>query len=181
MIVDLNRYNNDWYKPGNKVVIFIWMLFSAIFFRSSLPIPSRFKVNILKFFGAKMGRGIVIKPCVNIKYPWKLVIGDNSWIGEHVWIDNLDIVSIGSNCCLSQGCYLLTGNHDFTSSSFDLKISSINIKDYSWIGAKSVVCPGVEVSQGAVLTVGSVATRNLISFSIYQGNPAVKIKERLIK
>lgn len=178
--VDLNSYNNDWYIPGGKVKILLWMLTSILFFRTQLPIPSFIKVTILRIFGANIGTGVVIKPSVSIKYPWKLSIGDYSWIGENVWIDNLELVKIGNNCCLSQGCYLLTGNHDFTSSTFDLIISPINIKNEAWVGAKSVVCPGVTVCRGAVLTVGSIATKNLEEMGIYQGNPAIKIKKRAI-
>jgi putative colanic acid biosynthesis acetyltransferase WcaF len=138
------------------------------------------KVALLKLFGSKLGKGVVIKPNVIIKYPWNLTIGDHTWVGEHVWIDNLAEVNIGSNCCISQGAYLLTGNHDFTSPSFDLMVASINVSNEAWIGAKSTVCPGVNLQQASVLTVGSVATKELEPFGIYQGNPALKIKERVI-
>lgn len=178
--VNLKNYNNDWFLPGSKLKIILWTLTSALFFRTSLPLPSVIKAAILKMFGAKIGSGVVIKPSVNIKYPWNLNVGDCSWIGEYVWIDNLATVNIGDNCCLSQGCYLLTGNHDFKSTTFDLIISEINIKNEAWVGAKSVVCPGVTLQRASILTVGSIATKNLEEFGIYQGNPAIKIKEREI-
>lgn len=132
-------------------------------------------------FGASIGKGVVIKPHVQIKYPWKLRIGDYTWIGEHVWIDNLANVSIGSHCCISQGAMLLTGNHDYRKSTFDLVIGEIKLENGSWVGAKCTVCPGVTLHEHAVLAVGSVATKNLESFGIYQGNPAEKIRERIIK
>lgn len=179
--VHLKNYNNDWFLTASKIKIVLWLLISALFFRISLPIPVVIKIVILKLFGANVGTGVIIKPCVNIKYPWKLNIGNYTWIGENVWIDNLDTVNIGDNCCLSQGCYLLTGNHDFTSSTFDLVISGINIKNEAWVGAKSIVCPGVTLKRASILTVGSVATRDLEEFGIYQGNPAIKIKQRVIQ
>ncbi len=123
----------------------------------------------------------MIKPNVKIKYPWNLVIHDYVWIGENVWIDNLAKVTIGGNVCISQGAMLLTGNHDFTKTTFDLIVKPIEIEDGVWIGAKSIVCPGVKCFSHAVLSVNSVATKNLDSNSIYKGNPAVKIKERIIK
>lgn len=181
MNVDLSKYQNTWFYPGSKIKRVLWLLTSALFFRTSLPIPSVVKVAILKVFGANVGAGIVIKPNVNIKYPWKLSIGNHTWIGEDVWIDNLCTVYIGDNCCLSQGCYLLTGNHDFTSPTFDLIISEINIENEAWVGAKSVVCSGVTLQRASILTVGSVATKNLQEFAIHQGNPATKIKQRDIK
>jgi putative colanic acid biosynthesis acetyltransferase WcaF len=178
--VNLKNYNNDWFVSGSKIKIILWTLTSALLFRTPLPVPSAVKVAILKFFGAQIGDGVVVKPNVNIKYPWKLNIGEFTWIGEGVWIDNLDVVNIGDNCCLSQGCYLLTGNHNFTSTSFDLMISEINIENEAWVGAKSIVCPGVTLQRASILTVGSIATKNLDELGIYQGNPAIKIKKRVI-
>src|SRR5690242_9560833 len=98
---------------------------SAIFFQNSLFPFSGWKVFLLRLFGASVGKGVVIKPRVTIKYPWFLTIGNHSWIGENVWIDNLGKVAIGSNVCLSQGSMLLTGNHDYTKSTFDLMVKEI--------------------------------------------------------
>jgi putative colanic acid biosynthesis acetyltransferase WcaF len=134
----------------------------------------------LGVFGAKIGKGLVIKPHVSIKYPWNLTIGDHCWIGERTWIDNLDKVSIGNNVCLSQGALILSGNHDYKSTKFDLIVKPIIIEDGAWIGAKSIVCQGVTIKSHAVLLVNSVAVQDLDSYCIYRGNPAEKIKERII-
>jgi len=132
-------------------------------------------------FGARIGNGVVIKPHVHIKYPWKLVVGDYSWIGEYVWIDNLDSVQIGSNVCLSQGALILSGNHDYKSTSFNLILKPIEIMDGAWVGAKSVVTQGVKIGSHAVLSVGSIASSDMEEFGIYRGNPAEFIKRRQIK
>lgn len=139
------------------------------------------KITIIRLFGAKLGRGLYIKPGVLIKSPWNLSIGENCWIGENAWIDNLDKVKIGNNVCISQGALLLTGNHDYTISSMPYRNAPIVIEDGAWIGAKATVCPGVKVGKNAILTVGSVATKDLEENGIYQGNPAVKIRTRVIK
>ncbi len=178
---NLAGYNNSWYKPGGKVKLLLWYIVSRIFVNTYLPFPMAIKRLVLQMFGAKIGSNVVIKPKVNIKYPWFLVIEKNTWVGEKVWIDNLTMIHIGANVCLSQGCYLLTGNHDFTTSSFDLIVKPITIEDGAWIGAQSTVCPGVHVGSHAVLTVNSVATKNMEPYSIYQGNPAVFVKRRIIK
>lgn len=128
-----------------------------------------------------MGKKVLIKPGVNIKYPWQLEIGDNCWIGERVWIDNLAKVRIGSHVCLSQGAMLLCGNHDYGKSTFDLILGEIKLEDGAWIGALSVVGPGVTVGSHALLSVGSVATRNLDGWKIYRGNPAEVVCERVIE
>ena len=102
------------------------------------------------------------------------------WIGEKVWIDNLAQVDIHSNVCISQGAMLLTGNHNYKSVSFDLVIGSITLEEGVWIGAQAVICPGVSCGSHSILTVGSVASKNLEPYSIYQGNPAIKIRNRII-
>lgn len=136
---------------------------------------------ILRIFGAKIGKGVVIKPSVNVKYPWKLEIGDYVWIGEHVWIDNLSKVTIQSNVCISQGALLLCGNHNYKKSTFDLIIGEIKLEEGVWIGAKAIVTPRIVCFSHAILTAGSVATSNLQAYGIYQGNPAVLIRQREIQ
>lgn len=158
----------------------MWYFVNVLFFVSHIIPFSGFKIWFLKLFGAKVGYRVVIKPGVNIKYPWKLVIGDYSWIGEDVWIDNLEQVIIGSNVCISQGAMLLTGNHNYKKSSFDLMLGEITLEDGVWIGAKSVVCPGVTCHSHSVLAVGSIATKDLEAYTIYQGNPALPIRKRII-
>lgn len=178
---DLSKFDNRWYKPGgNFLKRFFWFYINAVIFKTSLIPVSKIKVSLLRIFGAQVGKGVVIKPCVNIKYPWNLIIGDYTWIGENVWIDNLDEVIIGKNVCISQGAFLLCGNHNYKKSTFDLIIGKIKIDDGAWIGANSVVCQNVRVYKEAFLTVGSVASTNLSEFGIYKGNPAVKIKSRNI-
>jgi putative colanic acid biosynthesis acetyltransferase WcaF len=178
--IDLSTFNNSWYTPSaSKLKQVLWYTVNAIFFKSSFPV-SRVKVRLLRTFGAKIGKNVNIKPSVNIKYPWKLEIGDNSWIGESVWIDNLGEIIIGKNVCISQGALLLCGNHDYKKTTFDLIVGDIVIEDGAWIGAKSVVCPGVTCETHSILTVGSVASKRMESYSIYQGNPAVLVRRREI-
>ena len=178
---DLSKYDNTWYHPGKKVVCVLWYFVNVVFFVSHIIPLSGLKVWLLKLFGAKVGRSVVIKPGVNIKYPWKLVIGDYSWIGEDVWIDNLDQVIIGSNVCISQGAMLLCGNHNYKKTTFDLMVNEIILEEGVWIGAKSVVCSGVTCKTHAILSVGSIANIDLEPYTIYQGNPAKKIRNRVIE
>lgn len=180
-ITELNSYQNNWYKPGAKWKITLWYFVNIIFFKSSIPWSQFIKHQILFLFGCKIGKRTFLKPNVSIKYPWLLTIGNNVWIGENVWIDNLAKVTIGDNVCISQGAMLLGGNHNYKKSTFDLILGEIHLNEGSWIGAQSVVCPGVIVNSHAILSVGSVATNDLDSYGIYQGNPATKIRERIIE
>jgi putative colanic acid biosynthesis acetyltransferase WcaF len=177
----LNKFTNNWYTSGaSKPKMLLWYFVNLIFFTSRWLPVSAIKVALLRIFGAQVGSGVVIKPAVNIKYPWRLKIGNHVWIGEQVWIDNLENVEIGHHVCISQGAMLLCGNHNYKKSSFDLMVGKIILEEGAWIGAQTVVCPGVVCKTHSILTVGSVATSELKAYTIYQGNPAKAIKERVI-
>ena len=158
----------------------LWIIFQSLSFSSFLP-GSRWRILLLRLFGARIGSGVVIKPGVRVKFPWRLTVGDYSWIGEHVWIDNLAQVSIGAHCCISQGAYLCTGSHDWRDPVFSLITQPIQIEDGAWIAAQAIVAPGVNIGMGAVLGLGSVATSNLDAGWIYLGVPAQPVKRREIR
>lgn len=181
MRTDLSTFNTGNYKAGPGWKVFTWYFVNYYIFNSALPWPYGFKRSLLKLFGAKVGKGLVIKTKVRIKNPWRLEIGDHCWIGESVWIDNLEDVSIGDHVCLSQGVLLLTGNHDYTLPDFPYRLGKIRIEEGAWIGAESVVCPGVTCSSHAILTVNSVATKNMEAWQIYSGNPASFVRKRTMK
>lgn len=179
--VDLSKYENQWYDIGaGKLKATIWFFVNALLINTKWNPSSAFRVCLLRLFGARIGKGVVIKPSVNIKYPWNLSVGDYSWIGENVWIDNLAQVTVGANVCISQGAMLLCGNHNYKKRSFDLIVRPIVIEDGAWVGAQCTVCPGVTMHAESVLTVGSVASKDLLPNSINRGNPAVKVAERVM-
>ncbi len=179
--VNLNTFTNSEYQIGaNKLKIVLWYLCNLLFFKSGNPFYW-LKTCILQCFGAKVGTNVLIKPHVSIKYPWKLIIGDNVWIGEHAWIDNIDMVSIGNNVCISQGALIISGNHDYKKSTFNLITKPIEIHDGAWLGAKSIVCGGSIISENSILTVGCVWCGTTEKNGIYKGNPAVYYKERKIE
>jgi putative colanic acid biosynthesis acetyltransferase WcaF len=179
---NLANYSTMDYSPGkNALIRFLWYFTNVLFFLNPLNPFSSLKVFLLRLFGAKIGKGVNIKPSVNIKYPWRLKIGNHAWIGEKVWIDNLADVQIGDNCCISQGVLLLTGNHNYKKSSFDLITREIILEHGTWIGAKSIVAPGVSCASHSVLSAGSIITSNMEAYTIYGGNPAKKIRTRTIE
>lgn len=147
------------------------MLTSALLVRSGVP-GSRQRVLALRAFGARIEEGVVIKPHVRVKFPWRLSIGAHSWIGEEVWIDNLADVSIGAHCCVSQGAYLCTGSHDWRSETFDLITEPIRISDGAWICARASVAPGVTIGAGAVVGLGSIITRDVEPFALLVASAA---------
>lgn len=178
---DLSKYDNSWYKPGASALTrMCWYLANAWFLKSWIP-GSGWRRFLLRLYGAKIGKGVVLKPHINIKYPWKLQIGNYSWIGENVWIDNLDKVTIGENCCISQGALLLCGNHNYKKSTFDLMIGPITLENGAWVGAKCTVTANVTLHSHSVLGAGSVASTDLEAYGIYAGNPAAKVRERIVE
>lgn len=180
MQTDLSRFRVGDYKGGPAFKSVIWYVINYYIFDTSFPWPYGFKSWLLNLFGARIGSNVVIKTKVRIKYPWRLTIGHHCWIGESVWIDNLANVRIGNNVALSQGAMLLTGNHDYSASDFPYRLGEIVIHDGVWIGAQAVVCPGTICHSHSILTVNSVASKQLEPYGIYAGNPAIRIRTRTI-
>ena len=156
----------------------LWYLTRRVFFTTSIPWPSGLKAGLLRLFGAQVGEGVVIKPHVTIHFPWKLVIGDHSWIGEEAWILNFEPVAIGSHVCVSQRAFLCGGNHDYRSADFRYRNAPITIGNGAWIGAQVFVAPGVEIGTEAVVTAGSVVTASIPAAVISAGNPCRPVKPR---
>jgi len=159
----------------------LWYLIGSRIVESRLLPVSAIKVRTLRLFGAQIGGNVYLKPGIRIKFPWKLRIGDYSWIGEDAWIDNLDWVTIGAHCCVSQGSYFCTGNHDWSARNMKLFTRPIEMGDGSWVGAKSIVCPGVTIAQGAIAQAGSVVTKSIGPDEIHGGNPAQFYKRRRVR
>ena len=100
-------------RGAGKLKEILWYLFKVVFFLSAFPYPSGFKVRILRMFGAKIGAGVLIKPRVNVHFPWKLIVGSHVWMGEEAFLLNFELLSIGDNVCISQRAFLCGGNHDY--------------------------------------------------------------------
>lgn len=182
MPVDLSTYTPASFDRGaSKLRESVWLVISLFLFRLCPFSLSSLKVSVLRAFGAKIGRGVVIKPQVKITFPWKLEIGDFVWLGEECWLLNLDRITLGSNVCISQRAFLCTGNHNYSLPTFDLMVKPITIEDGAWLGAGCWVGPGVKVGSHAVLAACSVMTSDMDPWGIYQGNPATFIKRRSLE
>jgi putative colanic acid biosynthesis acetyltransferase WcaF len=179
--MELDRFDKTRFDRGrSRVIEACWLVVQALLVSSWIP-GSAHRRALLALFGARIGTGVVLKPGLRVKFPWRLRIGDHTWIGENAWIDNLALVTIGSHCCLSQGVYVCTGNHDWSRKSFDLLTMPVTIHDHAWLAAKSVVAPGVVIGEGAILSLGSVATSDLKEWQVYQGVPAVAVHPRTLE
>src|SRR5213592_3275226 len=133
--VDLRLHSTREGLPGGyekgrgPVVRALWMLVSAIVFQNPLLPAYGLKARILRRFGATIGEGVVIKPGVEIKYPWYLTVGDHSWLGERVWLDCTSPLRIGKHVVISQGAYLCCGTHDWADPGMGCVSTPIVVED----------------------------------------------------
>ena len=176
---DLSRFDNQWFDEGaSKFKWALWFLANAAFVYSPWNPFNSLRKAVLRAFGAKIGTGVIIKPRVQVKFPWNLAIGDHCWIGEAVWIENQGQVTIGSNCCLSQGATIMTGNHNYKKPTFDLIVKPVTLEDGVWIGSNAMVTQGVTCHSHSVLSVMSVASSDLDAYTIYVGHPCQPVRKR---
>lgn len=155
-----------------------WNLCWAIFYRTSPRPLHSWRVFLLRLFGAKMGPNCHFYPRSKVWAPWNLICADQVTAGDGVEIYNPAPVTLGSHAILSQEAYVCGATHDYDDPAFPLIAYAMNIGAYAWVCARASVAPGVNIGEGAVLGLGSVATRSLEAWTVYAGVPAVKVKER---
>jgi putative colanic acid biosynthesis acetyltransferase WcaF len=170
----LNTFDNSSFSRGvSRSKEMIWWMVRSALFAPWFPIPSILKVIVLRIFGARVGKGVVVRSRVNITFPWRLEIGDHVWIGEEVFILNLAKVTIGSHTCVSQRAFLCTGSHDFRSDAFDLVAKPLKIGQGCWVAANVFIGPGVTLQEGTICLAGAVVLVDAGPNQIMQGNPAM--------
>lgn len=166
---DLSAFTLTGYDKGRgKAVQALWFATMNLVFRMWFC-PARFRCTLLRWFGAEIGSGVFIRHHVRVLWPWKLTIGDNSWIGEGAWLLNLEQITIGANVCVSQESLLCTGSHDFTSTDFRYRNAPIVVRDGAWIAARAIVLAGVTVGECAVVSAGTVLGNNLPPATLANG------------
>jgi len=165
-------------REASKIKEILWYLTKILFFLTAFPHPNFLKRTLLRMFGAIVGKNVVIKPRVNIHMPWKLQIGDYSWIGEEVFILNFEKIHIGDNVCISQRTFLCGGNHDYKIPSMPYRNGPIILKDGCWIGASCFIAPDVTIGIDSVVVACSSVRTSLPDNMICEGNPAKPIKPR---
>ena len=157
----------------------LWWLVQATVFSKSPQFMYAWRRFLLRLFGARIGAGVIIRPSVRVTYPWKLSIGDFSWVGDNVDLYTLGEIDIHDNVVVSQRSYLCTGSHDYRSSKFDIYSKPIIIERYSWIASDVFIHPGVRVMEGAVVAARSTVVYDVPRGMVVAGFPAKVIKSRL--
>lgn len=182
MKIDLSKYDQSWFDRGRPgYVIALWWIIQDSLFRCSLHNMYRFRNFILRCFGAKIGKNVKIRRKCEITYPWKLEVGDNTWIDDEVLIYNLEKIKIGSNCSITRRSFLCTGNHDTQDPNFGLIVKPITIQDGVWIQADCFIGQNVDISSNIVIGARSSVFSSKYIEGIYYGNPAKLKKSRVNK
>lgn len=162
------------FRGRSAVTVQLWWAVYAVFFRPSPQFMYGWRRFLLRLFGAKIGKKVIIRPTVRITYPWKLNIGDYSWIGDEVVLYTLGEIKIGSNTVISQRSYLCTGSHDYHEETFPIYAKPIIIKDSCWLATDVFVAPGVTIENEIVVGARASVFKNLAEKGVYKGNPAEK-------
>jgi len=158
----------------------LWWLVQSLLFKPSPQVLYGWRRFLLRLFGARIGRGVIIRPSVTVTYPWKLSIGDWSWIGDHVTLYTLSEIIVGDSAVISQHSYICTGSHDYTRPSFDIFALPIRIEEEAWLATSVFVGPGVTVGRGAVVGACSVTLKDVPAGMICAGNPLRIVRPRIM-
>jgi putative colanic acid biosynthesis acetyltransferase WcaF len=175
--LSLFRLPNGFRGRSPFAVQFWWMVQASVF-RWSPQFAYGWRRFLLRLFGAQIGEAVIIRPTATITYPWKLKIGDYSWIGDHVTLYTLGYITIGKHTVVSQGCHLCAADHDYEDLTFPIRAKSIVIGDEVWIASDVFVAPGVTIAEATVVGARSSVFRHLPAAMICLGHPCVPVRPR---
>ena len=167
------------FRGKKRWYIQIWWIVQKIFFELSPQFMYGWRRFLLRLFGAKIGKGVIIRPTAKIQFPWKISIGDYSWIGDEVVLYSLGDIVIGNNVVISQKSYLCTGSHNYKSKNFDIYSKKIIIEDKVWIATDVFIAPGITIREFSIIGARSSVFNDIPSGYICYGNPAKIIKKRI--
>ncbi len=180
--LQLSQYDQSTYERGRPIwVVFLWDIVQTFLIHLSPHGFYAWRRWLYRLFGARIGKGVLIRKSVICNYPWKLSVGDYSWIGDQATLYSLDYITIADNVVISQQAYLCTGSHDYQSRSFSLIVNPISISTDSWIALGALVMPGITVGVGALIGARAVITKDALPWTIYQGSPARPVGQRVIQ
>ena len=166
------------FRGKSKLYIQLWWLVQAILIGLSPQAFYGWRRFWLRMFGASIGKKVLVRPSVKITYPWKVSIGDHSWIGDDVVLYSLGEIEIGSNTVISQKSYLCTGSHDYTKETFDIFAKKITVGNGCWLATDVFVAPGIDIGDGSVIGARSSVFKNIESNTINIGSPTKNIGNR---
>ena len=175
---DDNPYHRPAFSRRNRVARLLWQAAYLLLYRFSPRPLHAWRSLLLRVFGARLGPGCHFYPSARVWAPWNLTCEDCCTLGADAEIYNPSPIYLESHCVISQQAYICGATHDYNDPDFPMISYPMRLGAYSWICARASVAPGVNVGAGAVLGLGSVASRDLEPWTVYSGSPAVRVKER---
>jgi putative colanic acid biosynthesis acetyltransferase WcaF len=166
------------FSTGNRMRRVLWNLCRIVLYQTSPRPFHAWRAFLLRSFGAAMGPNCHFYPKSKVWAPWNLICADQVTAADGAEIYNPAPITLGSHAILSQDAYLCGATHDYDDAAFPLLAYAMELGPYAWICARASVAPGVNVGEGAVLGLGSVATKDLAPWTVYAGAPAARVKER---
>ena len=165
------------YSRGELLKRVLWAGVKPLF-RFSPRTCFGWRAFLLRLFGARIGRHVHLYPTVDIMLPWNLDLADYVAIGDHAFIYNLGLITVGERATISHRAHLCAGTHDYTRADFPLLRPPITIGTQAWVCADAFVGPGVSVGEGTIVAARAVAVKDAGPWIIVAGNPAREIASR---
>ncbi len=169
------------FRGRSGIIVQLWWFTQALLFKPSPQLLYGWRRFLLRLFGAKIGEKVIIRPSATITYPWKVSIGDYSWIGDNVELYSLGEIEIGNNVVISQKSYLCAASHDYTKEDFPIWSKKITIEDECWLATDVYIAPGITIGRGTVVGARSSVFKDLPSEKVCVGSPAKPIKDRVVE
>ena len=169
------------FRGKSAIYVQLWWLVHSLLFKTSPQFLYGWRRFLLRSFGAQIGTKVIIRPSVQVTYPWKVKIGDYSWIGDDVVLYSLGEIEVGANTVISQRSYICTGSHDYNKKNFPIFAKKITIEDSCWLATDVFVAPGLKIEEATVVGARSSVFNQLKAYSIYSGSPAKFIRKRCIE
>ena len=167
------------FRGRSAILVQLWWIVQSTMFGCSPQFMYGWRRLLLRLFGAEIGSNVLVRPSARVTYPWKLKIGNHSWIGDNVELYTLGPITIGNNAVVSQGSYLCTGTHDHLDLTFKIEALPIVVEDEAWIAAQVFITPGIRIGRGAVIGARSLVLADVPDGAIAMGHPATVRGARL--
>lgn len=166
------------FRGKSKLTVQIWWIVQATLFNWSPQFFFGWRAFLLRLFGAQIGKQVKIRSSVKVTYPWKVKIGDYTWIGDESTLYSLGDITIGSHVAVAHKVYFNTGGHDYDKKTFDIFSKPVVVEDECWITNDVYIAPGVTIGRGTIIGARSSVLGSLPAGKICVGTPAKPIKDR---
>lgn len=169
-------------EAGVKIVNRIYNYFldlELMVLRWVSHVPSHtFRKVFYMLAGVKIGKGSVIHMWANFFEPSGIIIGDDTIIGDHAFLDGRAPLVIGNHVDIASSVMIYNSEHDLESETFSARTQPVEVGDYVFVGPRVIILPGVKIGKGAVIAAGAVVAKDVPELAIVGGVPAKVIGER---